>query len=621
MLQQMRNFSKSIVSSIFLGALALSFVVWGVADIFRGSTDDTVFKVGSNKVNVAMFTRDFHNAVRNQRTALTPDQTKAIGKEVLDRMMLATALDNMTASLGLTASDARVGQQIHAISAFNGPLGGFDHDVFLRAINQAGYTEKEFVEVSRKDVARGQMLRGVEGGFQMPADYARAIFSYVNEVRAAEYVVVTPASLGEVPPPNDAVLAAYVKAHPERFSTPEYRTVSYVAINAEDLAPGIAVTDKQIQAEIDGNKAAYIVPERRTLEQIQFPSEADAKAAKAALDGGKSFDALATERKLKPADYKIGDVVADDLDKARAAAFFALPDGGISAPVKSTFGWVLMHVAKITPGSAKSHDEVKAILQRKIAVDKMTDISNAYGEAVNDGLSMADAARKSGMHFVHLAAVDEQGLAPDGSKVLTPANPELLAAIFKAEAGDEGDPFPTQDSLHYFAIKVEGITPPKPKPLDAVRALATARWLAEKKVELLRAKAVALTAQANAQHSLKAVAAALGAPVQSSPALNRGTSDMVLNALVVRALYDAPAGKAIFAPTMDGNFVIARVSGIGHPLPPEENLGYQRGVYQLGGEIASDITIALAQAVQQRDGKKVNQALVDSTVGNSGSGS
>ncbi|HXC57250.1 MAG TPA: peptidyl-prolyl cis-trans isomerase [Rhizomicrobium sp.] len=620
MLQEMRKYAKSWVSSIFLGGLALSFAVWGIADIFRGTPDSTVFTVGSTQVPVEQFARDFRNAQLNERTVLTPEESKLMGQQVLDRMTLGTALDNLAARLGLTASDARVRAQVQAITAFNGPLGSFDHDTFLHVINQHGYGEDEFIAVSRRDAARTQMLRAVEGGYQMPPDYARAIFAYINEARAADYVVLTPASLGETAPPDEAALAAYVKAHPERFSSPEYRTVSYAGIGVDDVASTISITDKQIQDEIDANKADYIVPEKRELEQISFKSEDDAKAAKAALDGGKTFDALAAERKLAAADYKLGPVVEADLDPARAAALFALPQGGVSAPVKSTFGWVLMHAAKITPGSAKSHDEVKLALQRKLAISKLTDMANAFTDALGGGGSIEEAARKAGMHYIHIAAIDAQGLAPDGSKPLAAAPPELLANIFKAEVGEEGDPFPTQDG-HYYAIKVEGVTPPKVKPLDAVRAQAAAAWTAEQRQAQLRVKAAALAARANMDRSLAAVAASLGAPVQSSPALNRGSNTGLFSAAVVRALYEAPPGGTVFMPTADGGYIVARVTGVVHPVPPDGNLGYMRGVTQLSGEIASDVTETLAKAEQQREGMTINQKLVDSTVGNSGSGS
>jgi hypothetical protein len=44
-------------------------------------------------------------------------------------------------------------------------------------------------------------------------------------------------------------------------------------------------------------------------------------------------------------------------------------------------------------------------------------------------------------------------------------------------------------------------------------------------------------------------------------------------------------------------------------------------VRQLSGEIASDFSASLAKAEEAREGVTINQKLVDSTVGNSGSGS
>jgi len=620
MLQQMRQFTKSWVSSIFLGALALSFVVWGIADIFRGTSDTSAFTLGSTAIPVESFSREYRDILRRERAVLPPDQMRLLGQQVLDQMALRTALDIQTSQLGLTTSDARVQQEIQAIAAFNGPLGGFDHQKFLQEIAQRGFSEDEFIARSRQDIARSQLIRAIEGGFGLPQDYARAVFSYVNEARAADYVVLTLAQAGDVPPPSDAQLAAYVKTHPDAFSTPEYRSVGLASIRIDDVAKSIQVSDKQIQDEIDANKNDYITPERRVLEQIQFPSEAEAKAAKTALDAGKSFAALAAERKLKASDYQLGEVVQADLDPPRAAALFALPAGGVSAPVKSTFGWVLMHVTAITPGSAKSHDEVKKILQTKLALAKMSDIANAFTDAVGGGASVEEAAQRAGMHYSRIAAIDAQGLAPDGSKAIDPANPELLAAIFKAEVGEDGDPFQTQNGDN-FAIKVDGTTPPKLKPLDAVRTQALARYVAEHKLAQLRAKAAALTARANAEHSLAGIAQALNLPVLKSGALNRGTNAGAMQPAVVRAIYDAGPGAAVSVPAGADSFVIARVTGIAHPALQVGTLDYIRGVRELAGDVSADFTLSLAKAVEKKEGLTINQKIVDGAIGNSGSGS
>ncbi|MBV9418546.1 MAG: SurA N-terminal domain-containing protein, partial [Alphaproteobacteria bacterium] len=119
MLQTMRKFARGWISSIFLGGLALSFALWGIADIFRGGSSTTVFTVGSSEASLPEFQREYHNALRNnQITAPTPEQSRALAQSVLDRMMLRQALDNLTASLGVTASDARVRQDIQSSPVF-----------------------------------------------------------------------------------------------------------------------------------------------------------------------------------------------------------------------------------------------------------------------------------------------------------------------------------------------------------------------------------------------------------------------------------------------------------------------------------------------------------------------
>ncbi len=119
---------------------------------------------------------------------------------------------------------------------------------------------------------------------------------------------------------------------------------------------------------------------------------------------------------------------------------------------------------------------------------------------------------------------------------------------------------------------------------------------------------------------MTAVAAAIGASIPRSPALNRSTDAAPLTKEIVRLLYAAPPGGAISSPTADGNYIVARVSGVAHPPAPDNNIGYMRGVNQLSGEIAADMTLSLAKAEQQREGLTVNQKLVDATVGgNSGS--
>src|SRR5690348_14373809 len=153
MLQQMRRLSKSWISSIFLGALALSFGVWGIADIFRGNTDTSVATIGGEKISFEQFQRDYRNFLRgaSQQAGheISMDEARARGfdKQALQAVLNRTALDEIVARYGLRATDAQVASAIRGIPAFRGPLGGFDHQQFLNRLQNAGYTEDGFVQV------------------------------------------------------------------------------------------------------------------------------------------------------------------------------------------------------------------------------------------------------------------------------------------------------------------------------------------------------------------------------------------------------------------------------------------------------------------------------------------
>ena len=74
-------------------------------------------------------------------------------------------------------------------------------------------------------------------------------------------------------------------------------------------------------------------------------------AARNRIASGTSFDDLAKERGLKPADVDLGLVTKSEIiDPAIADAAFSLPSGEVSQPVQGKFGVALVKIGKIEPG-------------------------------------------------------------------------------------------------------------------------------------------------------------------------------------------------------------------------------------------------------------------------------
>ncbi len=626
MIQWMHQLSKSWVATILMGALAVGFIFWGIADVFTGSSSSAVATVGSTEIDSASFQRNYRNFVRNQSqqmgTEITPEmaQRMGLGMSALQQMISRTALINAAKRMHLTVPDSLVAANVRAVSSFQGANGQFDHNEFLRLLQGAGYTEDEYLDETRKDMLGDQVINAVQHGFVLPEGYAKALFLYLTERRAADYVVVMPDAVGPVPPPSDSVLAAYVKDHPERFSTPEYRTVDYAMIGPDDLAGQVNVSEKMIAQDYEAHKATYQVPERREIQQLEFPTEAEAKAARAKLDKGESFEQLAAERKVKPADLAIGALAKSDLgDSARADAAFSLKEGEVSQPVKGAIGgFVLMRVTKIVPAVnhplAEVHDTIKKNLAVQLASAKLIDVINAYSDARSSGADIAEAAKKAGMKSGHLAAVDQTGAGPDGAKIAgLPADPEFLTQAFAAQEGDDVDPFQAK-SGEYYALKVTGHTPPKPKTLDQVRAEASAAWLADQQHQLLIKKVGELANQAQREKSLAGIAKSLKVPVQHSPGLTRQTADTTFSAELVQRLFSTAPGGISMAP-QGNNVIIAQLTGISHELTPPLQAQLAAARAQLSHNAAGDLATGFENAVRLQQGVKIDQRNLQSVTG------
>src|ERR1700722_14587390 len=151
MLQWMHRLSTSWVASLFMGALALSFVVWGIADVFTIMNTTALATVGSTEISPDVFTRSYKNFIRNQSQQMgmdiTPDmaQKMGLGNVAIQQLISRTALDNAVQRLGITPSDAALAASVRDTAVFKGPSGQFDRNTFAQVIASAQYSEADFL--------------------------------------------------------------------------------------------------------------------------------------------------------------------------------------------------------------------------------------------------------------------------------------------------------------------------------------------------------------------------------------------------------------------------------------------------------------------------------------------
>jgi peptidyl-prolyl cis-trans isomerase D len=503
MLDALRRGAGTWVAKVFIGLLVLSFAAWGIADIFSGRQGTALATVGDEEITEAeyreVFQRELQQLSQRLGQQISVEQARQLGvdRQVLQRLVSQAALDGTAKSFGLAVSDEAIAQRIGSDPLFRNARGQFDRARFEQLLANNGFTEAAYVSVERRNILRSQLAGIVDRAVTVPVEMVKAVHRQQNETRIAEYFVLPPDRAGEIAAPSPEEMKEYYEANKRRFTAPEFRTLTVLRLEPKDVAATIAISDEDIKRAYEDRHDEFGTPERRDVEQITFASETEAAEASARLSEGADFVAIATERGMKPVDYKLGVVTRDEIaDPEVAEAVFALDEGQVSKPIKGTLSVVIARVLKTVPEERKSYDEIKTTLRDQLALEKaQEEISNLH-DAVEDaragGSTLAEIANKLNLPLIRVDAIDRNGNGPDNKPIETiPAAPRVLNVAFQSDVGVENDPVDTPDD-GYAWVDVEEVTPEANRPFDEVKAEVSELWIAERKREKLFETATAL---------------------------------------------------------------------------------------------------------------------------------
>ena len=575
MLEGMRKASQGAVGkavmTVVMGLIIVSFAVWGVGDMLRGFTSTTVAKVGG----VSISQQAFANAVQSEtfrlqrqlRQPLTPQQARALGVDgqVLDRMIDEAALDERARSLGLAISDQTLADAVREDPNLKGLDGKFDRLRFDEMLREAGMSERDFFRDQRDVYLRQQLEYALAGGIAPPKPLLDALQANQNETRAIAYFVLPANAGGDVAPPSDEALKAFFDSRKASWRAPEYRSFDALVVTPASLAKPDDVSDEDAKAQYEKDRAAkYTTPETRKLQQIVYPDQAAAEDAEAKLKGGATFDDLAKARNLKAADIDLGETTKQGaFDAAVADAAFALPEGGVSAPVKGAFGFALVHVVSVKPEVVKGFDEVKGAIKQEIAAARAAAQVQGLHDKIEDakaaGKTVAEAAKSVGLEAKAFTGVDRDGNTADGADAGVPDKAQLLPAVFASDVGVDDEAISTKDR-GYVWFSVTKVLPGRERGLDEVKDKVAAAWTAEERAKRLADASAAAVKQLEGGADIAEVAKASGAEVKTASDIRRlggaGLSPDVVAAVFTVGPTGAGAakgedGRVVFKVTSD----------------------------------------------------------------------
>ncbi len=627
MLEGMRKMSQGwagrIVMGLIMAFISLSFVVWGVGDIFRGFGSGKVAQVGGAEISAEAYRYAYQTQLqamqRQAKRAITNDQARAMGldRQVLNRLISEAILDDRAQALGLALSDQEIAKTILNDPTFAGPTGKFDGARFGELLRDNGYTEQSFAREQRRVYLRQEIVEAMAGKLTTPTALLEAVNRYRAETRSVEYFDLAASAAGEIPAPSEQDLQALFEARKASFRAPEFRKIAYLAITPAAIAKPDAVSDADAKAAYERVKGQrFGTAEKRELEQLVLPDEKTAAEALAKVKAGASLADVAKEANLDIAN--LGTIAKGDLfDKAIAEAGFALPQGGVSEPVKGQFGWALVRANSITPESVKTFEEVAGELKGAIAIERARKTAMELRDKVEDertsGKALADAAKVAGLSTNIVEAVDATGQDSAGAAVNMPEREALLKAAFASDMGADNDVISSREG-GFVWFEIVSIDPARERRFDEVKDQVAAIWKDDEIARRLTDKATEMVAKIKGGQSFEDAAKAAGVEMKRDDKVRR-TEPSALPQGAVARVFGLPVGEVASAAGEGQSRIVFKI--LDSVVPPmEADSDVMKGLgEQLRSAMTEEVITQYLSALQSQTKVQINEPAVRAAAG------
>jgi peptidyl-prolyl cis-trans isomerase D len=571
-----KNLGVRIMLGVVLGVLCIGMLLYLVP---QGTTDltgsaDAVAQVGDQTITVV--------DVQNQ---LSKDTRGVQIPQALQTMYMQRALDQLVDEKVLALEAERMGLRVsdeeHADLLKKLVPTAFTGDTFIGYDRYSAEVQARFqisvqeFEAEVKNALLQQKFQSlVTDGVTASDDEVRDEFRRENEKIKLDYVSIKPEELMSKVEVSDADLAAYFDKNKAQYVVPERRTLDYAIVTQAQLRQRSPVTEDDEKVYYQSHINQYKTEDRAHVAHILFKTVGmtDAEAAEVkkkaedvlnkAKHGG-NFGDLAkqySEDSTKDKGGDLGWIVRGQTVPEFEAAAFSLPKGSISDLVKTQYGFHIIQVVDRESARTQTLDEVKASIDNQLQQERAEQQGDTLSTQIADEIRrsgrmpIADLAKKFNMTTGEAKLVEATQPLPELGNA-----PGLMDTIFHQRVGDLGAPIRTD--LGYVVVSVKDIQPTHPATLAEVHDRVAADYRRGKAVELAKSRADELAKRAKGGENFSAATKALGLDMKTSePIARTGSIPDAGSAKQFAAAFTLPVGQ-VGDPVQGGqNWTVYRVA-------------------------------------------------------------
>jgi foldase protein PrsA len=185
--------------------------------------------------------------------------------------------------------------------------------------------------------------------------------------------------------PTEAQFQAFLKQSGQTLDDIVYRVkvnLIYMKLINQQLKK---VTAADISNYYNAHKSQFGSAQKRNIRIVLAQTQADAEAAKAALEKGESWDTVAKKYSTDPTTKNSGGLLKNvsegQEDSALNNAAFAAPANKLLGPIKGQFGYYVFEVTGITPATQQSLQQATSTISQTLTSQAQTNAQNAVDAA------------------------------------------------------------------------------------------------------------------------------------------------------------------------------------------------------------------------------------------------
>jgi peptidyl-prolyl cis-trans isomerase D len=302
---------------------------------------------------------------------------------------------------------------------------------------------------------------------------------------------------------DEAAIAAHYESNKVSYQTPETVDLEYIELSLADMAANVDVSEDALKAAYEEERERFQTAEERHARHILIPIEngdEDAARAKAEavverLKKGEDFAKLASELSTdvgtKGQGGDLGWISRGMLEGPFEDALFAMQVGEVKGPVKTDFGYHVIRLDEIRPGTTQPFETVRDQLATELKTrgaeqkfyDRANDLQDKAFQAYNELATVATD--------LQLPLKTVKDFPRTGDPAVFGNSAAVVQAAFTDQMLESGrnSGLVELSEDHVIVLRVTAHHVPVTKPLDEVRE--------QIRDELKRARAEELSEQAS----------------------------------------------------------------------------------------------------------------------------